>query len=133
MLRFMAAIYVLDGTRVRTLEDFWRVVLDAFDSPGRQYFGRNLDAFADCLNGGPGGPGADDYIVEWRDHDVSRENLGYSETVRQLELRLARCHPSNRAVFENRLAAARDQRGQTVFDQLVEIFESRAPGVLRLR
>jgi hypothetical protein len=67
------------------------------------------------------------------DHAVSRERLGYPETVRQLELRLARCHPSNRAAVEARLAAARDQRGRTVFDQLVEIFESRAPGVLRLK
>lgn len=127
------ATYVLDGTRIRTLDDFWQVLMDAFDSPGRQYFGRNLDAFADCLSGGPGGPEADDYIVEWHDHAVSREHLGYPEMVRQLELRLARCHPSNRAVVDARLAAARDQHGQTVFDQLVEIFERRAPGVLHLQ
>ncbi|MFD5438557.1 barstar family protein [Kitasatospora sp. NPDC127067] len=129
----MMATYVLDGTRIRTLDDFWQVLMDAFDGPGRQYFGRNLDAFADCLSGGPGGPDAEDYIVEWRDHAVSRKHLGYPETVRQLELRLSRCHPSNRAAVEARLAAARDQRGRTVFDQLVEIFESRAPGVLRLK
>lgn len=127
------ATYVLDGTRIRTLDDFWQVLMDAFDSPRRQYFGCNLDAFGDCLSGGPGGPEADDYIVEWHDHAVSREHLGYQEMVRQLEPRLARCHPSNRTVFEARLAAARDQRGETVFDQLVEIFEIRAPGVLRLQ
>ncbi|WP_053804370.1 barstar family protein [Streptomyces rimosus] len=129
----MMAIFVLDGASIRSLDDFWRVLMDAFDSPGRQYFGRNLDAFADCLSGGPGGPEADDYVVEWHDHAVSREHLGYPETVRQLELRLARCHPSNRAAVEARLAAAHDGRGQTVFDQLIEIFESRAPGVLSLQ
>ncbi|MFI1382434.1 barstar family protein [Embleya sp. NPDC020886] len=129
----MTAVYVLDGTRIRTLDDFWRVVMDAFDGPGRHYFGRNFDAFADCLSGGPGHPDVDEYIVEWRDHDVSRDHLGYSETVRHLELRRSRCHPSNRTAFAARLAAARDQRGPTVFDQLVEVFENRAPGVLRLQ
>ncbi|MET9607407.1 barstar family protein [Streptomyces sp. NPDC006512] len=128
----MAAVYVLDGTRIRTLDDFWQAIMDAFDSPGRQYFGRNFDAFTDCLSGGPGHPDVDEYVVEWRDHDVSRDQLGYPETVRQLEVRQARCHPSNRAAFAARLDEARDQRGPTVFDQLVEIFESRAPGVLQL-
>ncbi|MEV6553209.1 barstar family protein [Streptomyces sp. NPDC051597] len=129
----MTAVYVLDGTRIRTLDTFWQVIMDAFDGPGRQYFGRNFDAFADCLSGGPGHPDVDEYVVEWRDHEVSREQLGYSETVRQLELLQARCHPSNRAILAARLDAARDQRGPTVFDQLVEIFENRAPGVLQLR
>ncbi|MFI1094134.1 barstar family protein [Streptomyces sp. NPDC020917] len=129
----MRATFVLDGTRIRSLDDFWRVLMDAFDSPGRQYFGWNLDAFADCLSGGPGAPDADDYVVAWHGHAISREHLGYPETVRQLELVLAQCHPSNRAAVEVRLAAAHDRRGQTVFDQLVEIFESRAPGVLRLQ
>ncbi|MGV9313606.1 barstar family protein [Streptomyces sp. NPDC003691] len=129
----MTAVYILDGTRIRTLDDFWEAVMDAFDGPGRQYFGRTFDAFADCLSGGPGHPDADEYIVEWRDHAVSRDHLGYSETVRWLELRRARCHPSNRTGLAVLLAAARDQHGPTVFDQLVEIFEKRAPGALRLQ
>ncbi|WP_411084761.1 barstar family protein [Streptomyces sp. cmx-18-6] len=129
----MTAIYVLDGLQIRTLDDFWRIVMDAFDGSGRQYFGRNLDAFADCLSGGPGHPDVDDYIVEWRHHEVSREHLGYPETVRQLEIRLARCHPANRPAFGADLAAAQEGRGPTVFESLIEIFEDRAPGVLRLQ
>lgn len=38
-------------------------------------FGRNLDAFADCLTGGFGTPEDGDFTVEWRDHDVSRRAL----------------------------------------------------------
>ncbi|UNO38393.1 barstar family protein [Streptomyces sp. MST-110588] len=128
----MTAAYVLDGTRIRTLEDFWQVLMEAFDGPGRHHFGRNLDALADCLSGGPGAPDTDDYMVEWRDHQVSREYLGYPETVRQLEIRWARCHPTGRPAVGADLAAAREGRGRTVFDWLVEIFEERAPGVLRL-
>ncbi|MGF1429200.1 barstar family protein [Kitasatospora sp. LaBMicrA B282] len=127
----MTVTYLLDGTRIRTLEDFWRVIGEAVNGPGG-YFGRNLDAFADCLSGGFGQPDDGDYVIEWRDHQVSREHLGHPETARQLELRLARCHPTNRPAVAAELAAARAGRGPTVFDWLLEIFEDRAPGVLRL-
>ncbi|MFP8905432.1 barstar family protein [Streptomyces atacamensis] len=128
----MTPIYVLDGTQVRTLEDFWRGIGEAINGPGG-YFGRNLDAFADCLGGGFGTPDDDDYVVEWRDHQMSREHLGYPETARQLEIQLSRCHPTNRPSVSAGLAAARQERGTTVFDWLIEIFDDRAPGVLRLR
>ncbi|MGK5642393.1 barstar family protein [Streptomyces sp. URMC 126] len=128
----MTSTYVLDGTRIRTLEDFWRVIGEAINGPGG-YFGRNLDALADCLSGGMGAPDDNDYVVEWCDHKVSREHLGYPETVRQLEIRLSRCHPANRPSVSADLAAAREERGSTVFDWLVQIFNDRAPGVLRLQ
>jgi hypothetical protein len=78
-----------------SLEDFWLVMGEAVNGPGG-YFGRNLDGFNDCLGGGFGTPEDDDYIVEWHHHGQPRAALGYPETVRQLERRLARCHPSNR-------------------------------------
>ncbi|MGW2651983.1 barstar family protein, partial [Streptomyces sp. NPDC001393] len=84
-------------------------------------------------SGGFGAPDDDDYVVEWRDHKASREYLGYAETARQLEIRLSRCHPTNRPAVSADLAAAREERGTTVFDWLTEIFEDRAPGVLRLQ
>jgi RNAse (barnase) inhibitor barstar len=127
----MTAIYVLDGTRIATLEDFWHVVGEAVNGPGG-YFGRNLDAFNDCLRGGFGTPDDDDFQFHWREHTVSRERLSYAETARQLELRLARCHPTNRPRVAQELAAARDGQGPTVFDWLVRIIENQAPGSLRL-
>ncbi|WP_331724428.1 barstar family protein (plasmid) [Streptomyces longwoodensis] len=128
----MTPIYVLDGKQIRTLGDFWRAIGEAINGPGG-YFGRNLDAFADCLSGGFGTPDDDDYVVEWQDNQVPREHLGYPETARQLEIRLSRCHPTNRPSVSADLAAARDGCGSTVFDWLVEIFNDRAPGVLRLQ
>ncbi|MEV5953286.1 barstar family protein [Streptomyces sp. NPDC051987] len=128
----MTQTYVLDGTAITTLEDFWRVVGEAVNGPGG-YFGRNLDAFADCLGGGFGTPDDRDFVFEWRDHDTSRAHLGHAETARQLESRLARSHPSHRAEFTAQLAEARAGRGATVFDWLVDIFEERAPNALRLR
>ena len=66
-------------------------------------WGRNLDAFNDILRGGFGTPD-DGFILRWLNHDVSRRRLGYPETVRQLELRLERCHPTNRERVRAELA-----------------------------
>lgn len=130
ILRAVTVTYVLDGSRITTLEDFWHVVGESIGSDG--YFGRNLDAFADCLRGGFGTPDDGDYVIEWREHQLSRRHLGHPETARQLELRLARCHPANRPSVGADLAEARAGRGPTVFDWLVGIIEDELPGGLRL-
>jgi barstar (barnase inhibitor) len=109
------------------------VAVEAVKSQGVSYFGRNLDAFADCLSGGPGMPEDDDFAVEWRDHEVSRQHLGYAETVRQLEIRLSLCHPTNKPAVRADLENAHAGRGPTVFEWLVEIFNDKVPGALRLR
>ncbi|MFD3930175.1 barstar family protein [Streptomyces sp. NPDC058614] len=127
----MTVIYVLDGTRITTLEDFWRVAGESIGCGG--YFGRNLDAFADCLRGGFGTPDDGDFAIEWRDHETSRRNLGHAEAARQLELWLPRCHPTNKAGMSTRLAQARAGDGPTAFDWLVDIIEEELPGGLRLR
>ncbi|MET8508813.1 barstar family protein [Streptomyces sp. NPDC004787] len=126
----MTVRYVIDGGKIRTLEDFWQAVGESIGCGG--YFGRNLDAFADCLRGGFGTPDDGDYVIEWRDHEASRLYLGHQETARQLEMRLARCHPSHRARMAGRLAEARAGRGPTAFDWLVEIIEEELPGGLFL-
>ncbi|MEV6840507.1 barstar family protein [Streptomyces sp. NPDC051133] len=126
----MTVRYVLDGSRVGTLEDFWQVVGQSIGCGG--YFGRNLDAFADCLRGGFGTPADGDFVIEWHDHEASRQNLGHPETARQLEMWLAHCHPTNKTRMAARLAEARAGRGPTVFDWLVEMMEEELPGGLRL-
>jgi RNAse (barnase) inhibitor barstar len=123
-------VYVLDGERIGSLEDFWAVVGAAMGCGG--YFGKNLDAFADCLRGGFGTPEDGDFVVVWRAHEHSRAALGYPETARQLELRLHRCHSTHRERTRAELEEARAGRGPTVFDWLVEIFEDEVPGQLRL-
>jgi len=123
-------VYVIDGAQVTTLEDFWRIIGAAVNGPDG-YFGGNLDALNDCLRGGFGTPEDGDFVFEWRNHEASRRDLGYPETVRQLERRLARCHPTNRPRVALELAAARLGTGPTVFDWLVEIIGTEH-GKLRL-
>src|SRR3954465_3701915 len=108
----------IDGYEFSTLEGFYdQVSLRII--PGAEW-GRNLDAFNDILRGGFGTP-EDGFILKWKNSQVSRARLGYPETVRQLESRLARCHPSNRESVSNYLQEARNGIGPTVFDWLIEI------------
>ncbi|OAR26581.1 barnase inhibitor [Streptomyces sp. ERV7] len=127
----MTTIYVIDGKQTPTLEDFWRVIGEAVNGPGG-YFGKNLDAFNDCLRGGFGTPEDGDFHFEWHDHAYAREALGHAETARQLETVLTRCHFTNRERVAAELAAAKVGRGPTVFDWLVEVFEGETPGRLVL-
>ncbi|WP_406012720.1 barstar family protein [Streptomyces sp. NBC_00984] len=127
----MTVTYLIDGSRVTGLEQFWEVIGEAVNGPGG-YFGRNLDALADCLRGGMGTPDDGDFVFEWRDHALSARALGHEETARQLRRSLERAHPSNRAALRRRLDEALAGRGPTVFEQLVEILRNDGPGVLRL-
>jgi len=90
-------------------------------------WGHNLDAFNDILRGGFGTP-EEGFVLVWKHSDVSRKNLSYQETVRQLQLRLARCHPSNREFVAHDLDSAIRNEGSTVFDWLVEIIRVHGPG-----
>lgn len=122
--------YTIDGARFTTLEGFFaeigRVLLPDVS------WGRNLDAFDDILRGGFGTPPGG-FTLVWRDAARSRQALGYPETVRQLERRLARCHPDNRAHVAAELARARRGAGPTVFDWLLAIIAGHADITLELR
>jgi RNAse (barnase) inhibitor barstar len=120
----------IDGSSFSTLEEFYEEVSRKL-VPGA-HWGHNLDAFNDILRGGFGTP-AGGFTLVWRSSSVSRERLGYPETIRQLERRLQRCHPENRERVASELAAARRSRGPTVFDWLVEIIRDHADVGLELQ
>jgi len=119
------AVYELDGSQMSTLADFYAEVSRVL-IPGSDW-GKNLDAFNDILRGGFGTPEGG-FTIRWRSHEVSALRLAYPETVRQLEFRLQRCHPSNRASVSADLERARRGEGPTVFDWLVEIIRKHGPG-----
>ncbi|WP_328906618.1 barstar family protein [Streptomyces sp. NBC_00234] len=128
----MTVTYVIEGSEVTGLERFWEVIGEAVNGPGG-YFGRNLDAFADCLSGGMGTPDDEDFVIEWRDHTRSAEALGHPETARYLRRLAQRAHPTSRIRLQAELGEALAGRGPTLFDRLVEIIRERAgPDALRL-
>jgi hypothetical protein len=116
----MRRVYEIDGLRFSTLAEFFdeigRVMLPGVD------WGKSLDAFADVLSGGFGTP-EEGYIIRWANSHISRQRLGYAETVRELQFWLAHCHPTGREAILKRLDDARRHQGATVFDWLVEIIE----------
>ncbi|GIE79045.1 hypothetical protein Aph02nite_49950 [Actinoplanes philippinensis] len=123
-------IYVLDGRRINSLEDFYAVVGETMGCGG--YFGRNLAAFADCLRGGFGTPEDGDFRVVWRHHQHSRDALGHAEAARNLERWLLTCHPSHRESMRTRIDLARAGHGETAFAWLIDIFDEEIPGRLSL-
>ncbi|MGN6279276.1 MAG: barstar family protein [Sphingomonas sp.] len=117
--------YVLDGARTISLESFFAEFSDVALSGAR--WGQNLDAFSDVLRGGFGTP-EEGFTLRWRNSEIARESLSYPETVRQLELRLERCHPLNRDLVRRDLSNARRGEGPTVFDWLLDIIAIHGPG-----
>ncbi len=81
----------------------------------------------DILRGGFGTP-SEGFTIRWTNHEISKQRLGYPEIVRQLELRLKRCHPDNRDKVSRDLEIARQQKGPTVFDWLVDIIRIHCKG-----
>lgn len=112
----------IDGEQFATLEGFFsHFGQRALTAP----WGTNLDAFNDVLRGGFGTPNG--FVLRWKNHGVSRQRLGYEDTVRQLEIGLLRCDPANRAAVALDLDAAKRHQGPTVFDWLVEIIRVHGP------
>jgi hypothetical protein len=119
------AIYEIDGLDFVTLEEFYDVVGREL-IPGTEW-GRNLNAFNDILRGGFGTPEGG-FILRWKNAAISRVRLGKNETVRQLDRRLARCHPSSRNAVNRDLERAKRGAGPTVFDWLIEIIKNHCAG-----
>ena len=67
-------VYRLDGRKIRSPSDFYREIGAAVNGTGG-YFGRNLDALADCLRGGFGTPDDRAYRFDWQHSALSRSYL----------------------------------------------------------
>jgi RNAse (barnase) inhibitor barstar len=72
-------VFRIDGRKIKSAKDFYREVGSVVNGPGG-YFGRNLDALADCLRGGFGTPQDRPYAFEWQHSASSRR---YLDDVRQ--------------------------------------------------
>jgi hypothetical protein len=87
---------------------------------GGEPWGENLNALNNLLHGDFGLiPG--EFRLVWRHAKRSREQLGYAETIRQLQLQLRDCHPTVLIKTAWALRAALRGQGPTVFDWLVTL------------
>ena len=77
----MKTAYEIDGSDFATLEEFYRVISRVLIPDAK--WGHDLDAFNDILRGGFGTP-PEGFVLRWKNSAMSRERLGYGETVMQL-------------------------------------------------
>jgi RNAse (barnase) inhibitor barstar len=91
----------------------------------------NLDALNDILYGGFDTPD-EGFVLLWKNSALSKQRLGYPETIKWLNERTRKCHPSNVAHFRQRLALANKNEGETLFDIVVEIISDHPDIELRL-
>src|SRR5262245_60869396 len=111
-------VFEIDGADFSTLEEFFEQV--SLKIIPNAFWGHNLNAFNDILRGGFGTP-EEGFVLRWKNSDLSQKRLNYEETVRQLEFRLSRCHPTNRSYMAADLERAKRGIGGTVFDWIVQI------------
>ena len=120
----MKRAFELDGIRCDSLDHFYDEVTRVL---GLAKWGRNLDALNDILRGGFGTPEGG-FLLRWRNSDEARRMLGFGETLKFLERKLTRCHPTNVESTWADIAAVRRKEGPTLFDMLVEIIRDHGIG-----
>ena len=122
-------IYVVDGSRFSTLAEAGAEFTQVFGFT--MPWNGNFDDFNDLVTGGFGTPD-DGFILIWRHSDISRQRLGYGETLLWLEERVQHCRACSVAHWQKKIDAARRQEGDTVFDTIVYFIRHHADIELRL-
>jgi hypothetical protein len=116
--------FVLEGNKFDTLLGFYDEVERVLTKDLGWKIGRNLAAFNDVLWGGFGAFEYEEPIhIIWENSDKSKSDLDYPETIKWLEEKLKRCHPSNIPSVKGELLRANNGEGQTLFDIIIEIIE----------
>jgi len=113
-------VFIIDGDNFNTLDEFFDEVQRELIGNFKE-FGRNLDAFNDILNGSFGK--FDDELIKiiWKNSEKSKQDLGFPETIKYLEAKLKKCHPSNKDSFKNELQDAQENKGNPLFQIIIEI------------
>lgn len=113
---------IMDGNQFSTLEEFYTEMDHLLTKDLGWKTGHNLDAFNDLLRGGFGVHEYGEHLhIKWLHAAKSRRDFGYDATAAYYEKMLTTCHPVNRKSVEEKLAAAREHKGKTVMDMIVDI------------
>jgi RNAse (barnase) inhibitor barstar len=113
---------IIDGTQITDLTTFYDEIEKKLTRSLSWNMGRNLDAFNDILRGGFGvHEYAESLRLIWENADLSRNALGWNETIVYIQKIMETCHPSNLPELKKRLKNAKNQKGETLFDSILEI------------
>ncbi len=113
---------VIDGEKFSELEGFYTEIDRLLTKDLDWKTGHSLDAFNDLLRGGFGvHEYGEELHIKWIHFAKSRQDLGYSATIAYYQNVLKKCHPTNRGHVEKLLQDARDGKGKTVLDMIIDI------------
>ncbi len=122
---------IIDGNDFSTLEGFFLKIRDVLVPSANDEWIHSLDALNDELYRGEEKPEGG-FILLWKNSAMSKNKLGYDETVRQLNEILKVCHPLNREHVKKKIEAASQHEGTTVFDWILEVIRVHEDIELRL-
>lgn len=110
----------IDGTRFSTLEGFYDEMDRLLTRDLSWKTGHNMDAFHDLLRGGFGVHEDGESIgFIWTHSGKSRRDLGYEATASHWKKVLQKCHPTNREAVAQKIRAAQNREGETLFDMIM--------------
>ena len=119
----MKTTYIIDGAHFTNLSEFYNE-FGLSVIPGNDW-GKNLDAFDDVLSGGFGTP-PEGFTILWKNFVLSRERLGYAETLKYLEQQLSVCDSSQRNSVFTEIEKLKKGEGQMLCEILTEIIKEHA-------
>ena len=113
---------VIDGNKFSDLEGFYNEIDKLLTKDLVWKTGHNMDAFNDLLRGGFGVHEYGESLhIKWIHFAKSRQELGYNATIIYYQDILKRCHPSNRETVEKKLYEAKNSKGKTILDIIIDI------------
>lgn len=121
----------IDGADFSDLRGFYAAFSKAWGL-GEDEYVRNMDAYNDLLRGGFTDGDAGTFTVFWVNSEKSRQDLGYEATAAFYERMLRRATDKNREKIEKRIADAREEKGDTLFDMLTRLIIRSEEGALKL-
>ncbi len=92
-----------------------------------------LDGFDDILYGGFGVfENKEEIEIIWKESQKSKEELGFAATCEFYENKIRQGKPFNTELIQQKLNELEEEKGQTLFEILIEIIESHTNITLRL-
>jgi len=127
-------LIVINGENFYDMESFYIEIDKVMTKDLTWKTGHNLDAFNDLLRGGFG---MFEYLepieLIWKNSEKSRKDLGFTETIKCYEASLRTCHPSNADGLKRDIENAKQGKGTTLFDLIIEIIEDHEHIELQLK
>jgi RNAse (barnase) inhibitor barstar len=124
---------IIDGAVILDLSQFYNEVEKKLTFSLNWKIGRNLDAFNDILRGGFGVHEYGEKLeLIWKNHNISKSNLGRDETIKYIQLKLKSCHPTNISSVLRELELVKEHKGETLFQIIIKIIIGHENIVLRL-